>query len=76
MCLMPVRAANPSITSESWTSIRRIAAPGAGGISKAYYPEENRLERVPNVTNFEIYIERLDEMIQRKERALYKPFGG
>ena len=53
-----------------------IAALGAGGISKAYYPEENRLERVPNVTNFEIYIERLDEMIQRKERALYKPFGG
>ena len=28
----------------------------------------------PNVTNFEIYIERLDEMIERKERALYKPF--
>ena len=34
-----------------------IAALGAGGISKAYYPKENRLERVPNVTNFEIYIE-------------------
>lgn len=53
-----------------------IAALGAGGISKAYYPKENRLERVPNVTNFEIYIERLDEMIQRKEKALYKPFEG
>ncbi len=51
-----------------------IVALGAGGISKAYYPEDNRLERVPNVTNFEIYIERLDEMIQRKERTLYKPF--
>ena len=51
-----------------------IVALGAGGISKAYYPEDNRLERVPNVTNFEIYIERLDEMIERKERALYKPF--
>ena len=52
-----------------------IVALGAGGISKAYYPEDNRLERVPNVTNFEIYIERLDEMIQRKEKALYKPFA-
>lgn len=51
-----------------------IVALGAGGISKAYYPEDNRLERVPNVTNFEIYIERLGEMIERKERALYKPF--
>ncbi len=30
-----------------------IAAVRAGGINKAYYPEENRLERVPNVTNFE-----------------------
>ncbi len=51
-----------------------IAALGAGGISKAWYPENNRLERVPNVTNFEIYIQRIDEMIERKEKALYKPF--
>lgn len=43
-----------------------ILALGAGGISKRYYPEENRLERVPNVSNYEIYIERLDEMIERK----------
>lgn len=53
-----------------------IIALGAGGISKAYYPEENRLERVPNVTNFEIYIQRLDEMIERKDKALYEPFKG
>lgn len=51
-----------------------IVALGAGGISKAYYPEENRLERVPNVSNFEIYIDRLDEMIARKDKALYRPF--
>ncbi|MBQ4576300.1 MAG: hypothetical protein IJB07_01085, partial [Firmicutes bacterium] len=43
-----------------------IVAMGAGGISKMYYPEENRLERVPNVSNYEIYIERIDEMIERK----------
>jgi len=48
-----------------------IVALGAGGISKRYYPEENRLERVPNVTNYQIYIERLDEMIQRKEDNLF-----
>ena len=51
-----------------------IVALGAGGISKAYYPDRNRLVRVPNVTNFEIYIERLDEMIGRKEKDLYDPF--
>ncbi len=47
-----------------------IIAMGAGGISKVYYPEENRLERVPNVSNYEIYIERIEEMIARKEAGL------
>lgn len=48
-----------------------IIALGAGGITKAYYPKENRLERVPNVSNFEIYVERIDEMIQRKKDNLF-----
>lgn len=47
-----------------------IIALGAGGISKMYYPEENRLERIPNVTNYRIYIERIDEMIQRKGKGI------
>lgn len=49
-----------------------ILALGAGGISKIYYPSENRLERIPNVSNYEIYIERLDEMIERKELNFFK----
>lgn len=49
-----------------------VVALGAGGISKAYYPEENRLERVPNVSNFEIYISRLNEMLQRKDDNLFR----
>ncbi len=51
-----------------------IAAIGAGGISKAYYHDENRLERVPNVSNYRIYIDRIDEMIKRKKDKLYGPF--
>ena len=43
---------------------------GAGGISKVYFPDENRLERVPNVSNYEIYIDRIDEMISRKEKGI------
>jgi len=43
-----------------------ILALGAGGISKVYYPAENRLERIANVSNYQIYIERIDEMIERK----------
>ena len=49
-----------------------ILALGAGGISKKFYPEENRLERVPNVSNYEIYIERLDEMIDRKRKNFFE----
>ena len=48
-----------------------ILALGAGGISKMYYPEENRLERVPNVSNYEIYISRLEEMLERKEKNIF-----
>lgn len=48
-----------------------IVALGAGGISKMYYPEENRLERVPNVSNYEIYIERLNDMIERKKENIF-----
>jgi len=44
-----------------------ILALGAGGISKVVYPKENRHERVPNVSNYEIYIDRIDEMIDRKK---------
>ena len=49
-----------------------ILALGAGGISKMYYPAENRLERVPNVSNYEIYISRLEEMLDRKEQNIFK----
>ena len=49
-----------------------ILALGAGAISKIYFPKENRLERVPNVTNYEIYIERIDEMIERKNRGFWR----
>ena len=49
-----------------------ILALGAGGISKVYYPDENRLERVPNVSNYEIYISRLEEMLDRKEQNIFK----
>ena len=47
-----------------------IIALGAGGVSKIYYPDEDRVERVANVSNYEIYVERIDEMIKRKEDAL------
>lgn len=49
-----------------------IVALGAGGITKVYYPHENRLERVPNVVNYEEYINRIDEMLKRKKDNLFR----
>lgn len=43
---------------------------GAGAVSKMVYPRENRLERVPNVKNLEQYIERVEEMVDRKRKYL------
>ncbi len=51
-----------------------ILAAGAGAMSKAYFPEEDRLERAPDLTNYELYIERLDEMMERK-RTLFADIG-
>ena len=47
-----------------------ILALGAGGISKRIYPEEGHIGRSPNVSNIELYIARVEEMIGRK-RALF-----
>ena len=52
-----------------------ILALGAGAISKRFYPEENRLERIPNVSNVGNYINRLDEMIERKDKMFFNQKG-
>ena len=48
-----------------------ILALGAGGISKIWFPAENRLERVANVSNYQIYIDRLDEMMETQEKRSF-----
>lgn len=48
-----------------------MIALGAGGISKICFPSENRIERSANVSNYEIYIERLSEMKERKVREIF-----
>lgn len=47
-----------------------IIALGAGGISKMFYPSENRFERIPNVKSLQSYIDRVDEMVKRKKNFL------
>lgn len=51
---------------DSMEEIANIVACGAGAISKRIFPYENRLERQPNVKDIKGYIERVDEMIEKK----------
>ena len=43
-----------------------ILAMGAGGISKRVFPDEGHIERAPNISNIQLYIDRVREMIDRK----------
>lgn len=43
-----------------------IIALGAGGITKMVYQNGERIDRIPNVKSLKDYIERIDEMIERK----------
>lgn len=43
-----------------------ILAVGAGAISKRVFGGNGRIERAPNVSNVDVYIERLKEMLDRK----------
>jgi len=43
-----------------------VLALGAGASTKLYFPEEDRIERVFNVADAELYIERVMDMIDRK----------
>ena len=45
---------------------------GAGAVGKVYYPDEDRLERIANVSNYEIYSGRFDEMLARKDKYYEK----
>ena len=43
-----------------------VLALGAGAITKWVFDRDRRIERAPNVKNIEEYINRVDEMCQRK----------
>lgn len=49
--------------------VQSILALGAGAISKILFPG-GRIERIFNVRNVEQYIDRIDEMIERKKQML------
>ncbi len=55
--------------------LQTIIALGAGSITKAVWPD-GRIERCDNVKDVRLYIDKIDEMIQRKETLLTECYGG
>lgn len=53
---------------DSMEETNTIIGIGAGAISKRVYSIENRIEREPNVKFIEDYIERIDQMIEKKKK--------
>ena len=53
-----------------------ILAFGAGAVSKVAYAGSDRFERVPNSKGLEDYLDRIDEMANRKIDALERIIGG
>lgn len=51
---------------------QNIIALGAGSISKIVYRQNNRIERVSNVKNVELYIQKIDNIIDQKRKAFLK----
>ncbi|MCL1895791.1 MAG: radical SAM protein [Clostridiales bacterium] len=45
-----------------------VVALGAGAVSKLYFPAEDRIERIFNMADTGLYIERICEMIERKRK--------
>ena len=52
---------------DSMEEISSIMAVGAGAISKRVFADENRIERQPNIKDIKGYIERIDELIEKKK---------
>ena len=44
---------------------------GAGGMSKRIFHDEHRIERSCNIRDIELYIERVDEMTERKKLLFF-----
>lgn len=57
--------------------VQSIVALGAGASTKLVIPMENstRIERIENVKSVKDYIERIDEMIQRKNSDIFNQFA-
>ena len=48
--------------------MQTIIGLGAGAIGKRFYKDDNRLERIPNINDYRMYVDRIEDIIARKRR--------
>lgn len=48
--------------------MQTIIGLGAGAIGKRFYKDNNRLERIPNINDYRMYVDRIEDIIARKRR--------
>ena len=66
-CLPDTQCVNNITVMEEMLS---VAACGAGAISKLIFPSQNRIERLANIKDVKMYLERFDEQMHKKEKFL------
>lgn len=54
----------------SMEEVQTVIAFGMGAVSKFFYKKENRLERLANFKSLEEYLNRFEEVLERKEKQL------
>lgn len=47
-----------------------IIGAGLGAVSKFYYPKENKIKRLPNYKDLNVYTSRIDELITKKKKMI------
>lgn len=53
-----------------------ILSAGAGSTTKVYFPQEDRFENIYNIKNIRLYIDTIDQVIDRKLSRLEKVLSG
>ena len=72
MSATPAKEKQVSTTSSLWRKNSPILAAGAGASTKFVFEHGERIERVENVKDLKNYVERIDEMIERKRIGMEK----
>ena len=59
-----------TLAAQIMEELQNILAFGSGSVSRFVYPDENRIEKLSNIKNLEEYINRTQDMINKKRSEM------